>query len=85
MMGGYLFVGTIKMGPILIMIAGVIVSTLVAYILHFSILSLNYSHTEYTQFEDDDYYYYVKAVPKVKVTAQEVNVKRINVQKPKKR
>ena len=28
------------------------------------------------QFEDDDYYYYVRAVPKLKVTTPEVNVKK---------
>ena len=30
------------------------------------------------QFEDDEYFYYVKAVPKVTVTAPEKTVKRIN-------
>ena len=33
---------------------------------------------EYTQFEDDDYYYYVKAVPKIKIAAPKKDVKRIN-------
>lgn len=82
---GYLFVGSVKLIPIIFVVLGVAVSILVAYILHFAILSLDYSQTEFTQFEDDDYYYYVKAVPKVKVTAQEVSVKRINVQKPKRK
>jgi hypothetical protein len=30
------------------------------------------------QFEDDEYYYYVKAVPKMNVSAPEVKVKNIN-------
>ena len=30
------------------------------------------------QFEDDEYYYYVKAIPKMSVNARDVNVKRIN-------
>jgi hypothetical protein len=34
---------------------------------------------EHAQFEDDVYYYYVKAVPKVTVTMSQVNVKHINV------
>ena len=34
--------------------------------------------------EDYDYYYYVKAVPKINVTAPEMNVKRINAQRRKK-
>lgn len=47
------------------------------------ILAVDYSGTEYIQFEDDDYYYYVKAIPKIKVTASDVQVKRINVKKMK--
>lgn len=85
MMAGYVVLGNIKIVPVLIMIAGVAVSIGIAFVLHYAILSLNYSQTEFIQFEDDDYYYYVKAVPKVKVTAQEVSVKRINVQKPKRK
>ena len=38
---------------------------------------LDYSRTENLRFEDDDYYYYVKAVPKVKVSAYKSNVKNI--------
>ena len=30
------------------------------------------------QFEDDEYYYYVKAVPKIVVSAPEKTVKKIN-------
>ena len=44
-------------------------------------LAVDYSATEYTQFEDDDYYYYVKAIPKIKVTATDVKVKHINVKR----
>ncbi len=39
---------------------------------------LNYTAVEYLQFEDDEYYYYVKAVPKVSIPAAEVKVKRFN-------
>ena len=42
-------------------------STLVALIYTFFAFNVDYTRTEITQFEDDDYYYYVKAVPKVKV------------------
>lgn len=58
-----------------------VISILFAYILQFFVLAVDYSRTEYTQFEDDDYYYYVKAVPKIKVTATDVKVKHINVKK----
>jgi hypothetical protein len=33
------------------------------------------------QYEDDDYHYYVKAVPKCSVPVAEVKVKKINTQK----
>ena len=33
---------------------------------------------ENTQFEDEEYYYYVKAVPKIVMTKQQKNVKKIN-------
>lgn len=46
---------------------------------------MDYSRTEHTQFEDDEYYYYVKAVPKINVVAPEMNVKRINAQRKKKK
>ena len=36
---------------------------------------IDYSHKESVQFEDDDYYYYVKAVPKKMVAVREVTVK----------
>ncbi len=42
-----------------------IICTGFAFILKFFVFSVDYSHTEKVQFEDDDYYYYVKAVPKV--------------------
>lgn len=64
-------------------IVGGIISVLLALGIRFFIHSVDYSRTEYTQFEDDDFYYYVKAVPKIKVTTPEVKVKRINARKVK--
>lgn len=65
-------------------IIGTIISILLAFILQFFLFSVDYSRTEHTQFEDDEYYYYVKAVPKINVTAPEMNVKRINAQRKRK-
>jgi hypothetical protein len=70
---------------ILSMILGTILSVGLVYIIHFFRLTLDYSGAEYAQFEDDVYYYYVKAVPKVTVTVSQVNVKHINVKKSGKR
>lgn len=66
------------------LILGTIISLVLTYILHFFVFSVDYSRTEHTQFEDDEYYYYVKAVPKINVMAPEMNVKRINAQRKKK-
>ena len=45
--------------------------------LEFLFFCVDYSRTENIQFEDDEYYYYVKAVPKVGVSAPEKRVKHI--------
>ncbi len=44
-------------------------------------MGMDYSRTEKVQFEDDDYYYYVKAVPKMSIQPPSKTVKRINTQK----
>ncbi len=43
---------------------GVIVSTIANLILCYFCFDLNYSKAEKVQYEDDEYYYYVKAIPK---------------------
>lgn len=62
------------------MILGTIVSALITYIVLFFKQTLDYTAVENTQFEDDDYMYYVKAVPKINVTTPQKNVKHINPQ-----
>lgn len=48
------------------------------FVLEFLFFSVDYSRTENIQFEDDEYYYYVKAVPKATVATSERNIKKIN-------
>ncbi|MFQ6959248.1 MAG: hypothetical protein ACLRTM_06820 [Clostridium sp.] len=55
-----------------------VAAILVGLVLEFLFFSVNYSRTERMQFEDDEYYYYVKAVPKIVVSAPEMSVKHIN-------
>ena len=64
-------------------IFGNIVSFLLAIVLQFFVFNVDYSRTEKVQFEDDEYYYYVKAVPKVVVAKPDKKVKQINSQKAK--
>lgn len=60
------------------LIVGSLVAIVVALLVKFFVFSVDYTRTEYLQFEDDEYYYYVKAVPKATVTIPEKTVKRIN-------
>lgn len=60
------------------LIAGIAVSGLLAAVYRFFVFHVDYSRTEYTQFEDDEYFYYVKAVPKVTVTAPAPRVRKIS-------
>ncbi len=64
--------------PILQLLIGTLVSMAIAGILQFMIFSVDYTRTEYTQFEDDDYYYYVKAVPKMNNCRTRCEVQKIN-------
>ena len=50
---------------------------LIAFIIIAFVLSMDYKHTENVQFEDDDYYYYVKAIPKTKIAAPDRKVRSI--------
>jgi hypothetical protein len=46
---------------------GIVFSFVLAQIVRFFIFNLDYLRIENVQFEDEDYYYYVKAIPKVMV------------------
>jgi len=63
------------------MIIGALVSVAIAKFLQFFIFNVDYSRTEYVQFEDDEYYYYVKAVPKIMMAKPSKTVKKITSQK----
>lgn len=76
--GDFMFDVSIPMGQLL---AGVVISVVIAGIYDFFVFAVDYSRTEFVQFEDDDYYYYVKAVPKIAVSAPDVKVQKINARK----
>ena len=67
------------------LVFGCLVSALVLFIIQFFAFNLDYSRTERVQFEDDEYYYYVKAVPKQYVPAREQTVKTISANKKKRK
>lgn len=64
--------------PIFSLVLGTLGSIAIALVVEFFVFSVDYSRTEYTQFEDDEYYYYVKAVPKMSIAIPEKRVKKIN-------
>lgn len=73
-----LFVGYLVLnvsGKTLGLLIGNILSLLISFVIQFLFMNLDYARTECVQFEDDDYYYYVKAVPKKMVAVKEVTVK----------
>lgn len=55
----------------------VLISMAIAYIIQFFHITLDYHGTKKLQFEDDEYYYYVTAVPKFKVAVVDRTVTRI--------
>ena len=63
--------------PVPKLLIGALISLAVALLYHFFVFTVDYTRTEYVQYEDDDYVYYVKAVPKIKVTEKNRNVTNI--------
>lgn len=62
------------------LLLGSILGVLVVIVIKFFIFNVDYSRTEKVQFEDDEYYYYVKAVPKNTVAIPDKKVKKIKGQ-----
>jgi hypothetical protein len=50
--------------PIVSLVVNLIIAVIVGVILEFLFFRVDYSRTEYLQFDDNEYYYYVKAIPK---------------------
>lgn len=73
MLTGFLL--TNQRDQILGLAIGNLIVLAVGFILNYFILDLDYSRIEKVQFEDDDYYYYVTAVPKIRIVEEEKEVK----------
>jgi len=67
-------VENVGMGSLLL---GTIIGVLIAYIAQVCKGLVDYSRKESVQFEDDEYYYDVKAIPKFNVPAKNKNVKKM--------
>lgn len=75
LVGDLIFDTNVPIGGVII---GSIFSVLIAMIVQFFAFNVDYSRTEKVQFEDDEYYYYVKAIPKITVATPSKTVKKIN-------
>ena len=78
LIGDLLYDVNLSMGSVLL---GSLLALVVAKVIEFFRFCVDYSRTEKVQFEDDEYYYYVKAVPKMTVSVPTKTVKRINSQR----
>ena len=83
--GDVLFILTYLFGAYLLkvpfsiwrLLSGILINALFSAIVLGFVISLDYRRTEFVQFEDDDYYYFVKAIPKVTIALQEKRVQNI--------
>lgn len=63
------------------MVFGDIIAVIVGLVLEVLFFAVDYTRCENLQYEDDEYYYYVKAVPKLNVAKPEKQVKHISERK----
>ena len=73
--GGLIF--EVKVNVLQVFI-GTLLSGVMAFVVQFFKYLLDYSSVEHLQFDDDDYFYYVTAVPKLSVTSPDLNILKIN-------
>lgn len=72
---GYLIMGI--SGKMLWLVLGSLLSGGIALVIDLLFCNMDYSRTERVQFEDDEYYYEVKAVPKINLASGQKQVKKI--------
>ncbi len=74
LIAGYMLLGI--SGKTVGVLVGNAAAALIAFLLQFLFFNLDYSRTERLQFEDDEYFYYVKAVPKAVVSGTDKKITR---------
>ncbi|MCR5640960.1 MAG: hypothetical protein K6G04_06350 [Lachnospiraceae bacterium] len=75
MVAGYLLLGNKDRIPTLII--SNLIALAVGIVTNYLFQDLDYARIEKLQFEDDDYTYYVTAIPKIQLTEKTIEVKRI--------
>ena len=79
LLAGYLL--TARTSQIPWLIGGNLIVFLVGVATNYLILDLDYNRAQKVQFEDDEYYYYVTAVPKIRLSEETKEVKKITAGK----
>ena len=74
--GGYFLNSEVNIISEIVMI---FVSVCIVMIIQFFYNVIDYTRQETFEFEDEEYYYYVKAIPKISVEEEEFNITKINV------
>lgn len=59
------------------LLIGAVLAVAFSFIIISFVIGVDYNRTEQVQFEDDEYYYYVKAVPKITIGAAEKKIESI--------
>ena len=77
LVGDLLYDINVSVGGVLL---GSVLGLAVAKVVELFRFCVDYNRTEKVQFEDDEYYYYVKAIPKMTVAVSTKTVKKINSQ-----
>ena len=75
LVGNVVLNASISIGEILL---GSICAVIIAVVAQFFKTVVDYSRVENTQFEDEEYYYYVRAVPKNSIATKRKRIKRFN-------
>ena len=83
LIAGYMLLGI--EGKMIGVLVGSIISCVIAFVIQFLCFNVDYSRTERLQFEDDEYYYYVKAIPKSIVSGSDKKIKRFSGTEDKER
>lgn len=68
---------TMTYSKLLWFVIGTVVSCIVAMIISTIVLPLDYNRTEFIELEDEEYKYFVRAVPKAAISKESVKIKRI--------
>lgn len=77
LVGSFCLNATVSMVPLLVC---TVAAVLAGIVLEFFVFGGDYSRTERLEYEDDEYIYYVKAVPKASVSTSERSIKKINAE-----